>query len=323
VVPYLLGKQHELTTCATATGQFIILALDHHQNLHRELRPATPDDVTYDQMVDFKLAVTRALASTATGILLDPEVGAGQAIADGAVPAGTGLIVALEATGYAGPSTARGSRVLPGWSAAAAKRIGASAAKLLVYYHPEASNAADQEALVAAVATDCRELDLALFIKPLSFALDGGKLTGEDRRRVVIETARRLTPLGMDVLKAEFPYEDSVTDHARWAEACAELDDASAVPWVLLSGGVDHPTFEIQVELACDAGASGALVGRSVWAGAALLAEPARSDFLATTAAERLARLASSIGRHGRSWVPRWDSAVAPDRPGEGWYTKT
>ena len=165
-MPYLLGKRRGLTTCATAAGQFVVLALDHRQNLRRELRPAAPDDVTYDQMVDFKLAVTRALASTATGILLDPEVGAGQAIADGAVPAGTGLIVALEATGYAGPSTARGSRVLPGWSAAAAKRIGASAAKLLVYYHPEASNAADQEALVAATSAVLRPGEVLLPVIP-------------------------------------------------------------------------------------------------------------------------------------------------------------
>ena len=87
----------------------------------------------------FKRAVVRALAPVATGTLLDPEIGAAQCIADGSLPGSAGLIVAIEATGYDGPSTARISRVLDGWSVEKAKRMGASAAKLLVYYHPEAA----------------------------------------------------------------------------------------------------------------------------------------------------------------------------------------
>ena len=317
---YRLGTRRGLEACATAGGRFVVLALDHRQNLRHELRPDSPETVTYDEMVEFKLAVVRSLASSASGVLLDPEVGAGQAIASGALPGSTGLLVAIEATGYEGPPTARVSRVLPGWSAAAAKRIGASAAKLLVYYHPDAVNAADQERLVAEVAAACRDADLALFVEPLSFSLDGGKLAGEERRRVVIETARRLTALGGDVLKAEFPYGTDVADEVRWADACAELDATSRVPWVLLSGGVDDATFEAQVRVAGDAGASGALVGRSVWAPAATEAEPARSAWLRSSGRGRLERLASIIAAHGHPWVERWEAAMAPDRPGEGWY---
>ena len=84
-----------------------------------------------------------------------PRSGRPSAIVDGSLPAGSGLLVAIEATGYDGPSTARMSRVLDGWSVAKAKRMGATAAKLLVYYHPDAANAADQERLVADVAADC------------------------------------------------------------------------------------------------------------------------------------------------------------------------
>ena len=53
--------------------------------------------------------------------------------------------------------------------------MGASAAKLLVYYHPDAPNAADQERLVADVAADCRAADLALFVEPLSFSIVEGE----------------------------------------------------------------------------------------------------------------------------------------------------
>ena len=210
------GARRGLDACASPRGIFGVLALDHRQNLRRELRPDNPEAVKDSEMVEFKRAVVRALAPVATGTLLDPEIGAAQCIADGSLGGRDGLIVALEATGHEGEPGARISRLLPGWDVAKAKRLGASAAKLLVYYHPDALNAADQERLVAGLAADCRAHDLALFVEPLSFGLDGGALTGEDRRRVVIETAQRLTALGGDVLKAEFPYDASIDDRARW-----------------------------------------------------------------------------------------------------------
>ena len=319
-----LGTLRGLQACASERGTLTVLALDHRQNLRRELRPDAPDSVTYDDMVGFKRAVVRAIGDVGTGVLLDPEVGAGQAIADGSLPGRAGLLVAIEATGYEGPSTARVSRVLPGWSVEAAKRIGADAAKLLVYYHPDAPNAADQERFVERVANDCRAADLALFVEPLSFALEpGAKLTGDDRRRVVVETARRMTNLGADVLKAEFPYDPAVRDEERWRDACAELDAASAVPWVLLSGGVDDATFERQVAVACAAGASGVLVGRSVWAEAATLPAPERDAFLSTTGRERLARLVALVDREAAPWRERWLLARRPEPPGAGWYAGT
>jgi tagatose 1,6-diphosphate aldolase len=318
---YVLGARRGLEACASPGGTFAVLALDHRQNLRRELRPADPASVTYDEMVDFKRAAVRALATVATGTLLDPEIGAAQCIADGSLPARAGLIVALEATGFEGPPTARISRILDGWSVEKAKRMGASAAKLLVYYHPDAANATDQERLVADVAADCRAVDLALFVEPLSFSIvDGQKLTGEARRQVVVETARRLTAIGGDVLKAEFPYDPSVADRGRWREACAELDGASAVPWVLLSGGVDDATFEAQVATACAAGASGVLVGRSVWAESATMEPAARDAFLATTGRERLGRLADLVESVGRPWHDRPSRLTTAPMPDDGWY---
>jgi tagatose 1,6-diphosphate aldolase len=316
----LLGTRRGLEATSSARGTFAVLALDHRQNLRKELHPESPEATTLEEMVSFKRTVVRALATEATGTLLDPEVGAAQCIADGSLSGRDGLLVALEATGYEGPTTARVSRLLPGWDADKAKRMGASAAKLLIYYHPDATNAADQERLVEDVAAACRREDLALFVEPLSYGLDGAPLTGEARRRVVVETARRLTAIGGDVLKAEFPYDRTVSDPARWKEACDELDAASRLPWVLLSGGVDDATFEAQVETACHAGSSGVLVGRSVWAPAAAMAPGDRAAWLTTEGATRLRRLAELVERSARSWRPRWEAACRPDAPGPDWY---
>lgn len=315
------GTRRGLAACASPRGTFTVLALDHRQNLARELHPEAPGSTTYAEMVTFKRAVIRALAPYATGSLLDPEIGAAQCIADGSLPGGTGLLVAIEETGYGGTPTARVSRILPGWSVAQAKRMGASAAKLLVYYHPDAANAGDQEELVASVAASCRAADLPLFVEPLGFdPITGGKLLGEARRRCVVETARRLTAIGGDILKAEFPYDAGVDDGSAWAEACAELEAASSVPWVLLSGGVDDATFERQVAIACAAGASGVLVGRSVWAPSATMAGPERDAWLAVEGRRRLQRLAALVDEQGTPWHVRPNSVTSAAMPGEAWF---
>jgi tagatose-1,6-bisphosphate aldolase len=319
--PYPAGVRRGLDACASPQGVFSVLALDHRQNLRREIAPARPEAVSVPEMVALKQAVVRALAPLASGVLLDPEIGAVQCVADGSLPGETGLIVAIEASGYEGPATARRSRILASWSARKARRMGASAAKLLVYYHPDSSTAQEQEALVAEVAGDCRREDLPLFLEPLTYSVDPAvaNLTGEERRRVVVETVRRLTAIGGDVLKVEFPYDASVADEDRWAEACAELDAASPLPWVLLSGGIDGATFERQVEAACRAGASGVLVGRSVWAEAARLDEPARDRFLRTEGAARLRRLVERVEVLGRSWLDR-SPAIRQASPEADWY---
>ena len=99
---YLLGVVRGLDACSSPSGTFTVLALDHRQNLRKELRPADPGAVTDAEMVDFKRAVVRALGTAGTGVLLDPEIGVGPAIADGSLPGRAGLIVAVEATGYEG-----------------------------------------------------------------------------------------------------------------------------------------------------------------------------------------------------------------------------
>jgi tagatose-1,6-bisphosphate aldolase len=83
---------------------------------------------------------------------------------------------------------------------------------------------------------------------------------------LVIETARQITALPIDVLKAEFPADiESEPDEGRLLELCRELDRASRLPWVLLSAGVGFELFRKQVEIACKAGASGFLAGRALW----------------------------------------------------------
>jgi len=303
--PLSVGKIRSLQQCSSRGGTFTCLALDHRQNLRRALNPDRPSSVSDAELTRFKLEITKALADLATAVLLDPEYSAAQAVAEGVLPGGTGLVVALESTGYSGDPTARESRILPGWSPALARRMGASMVKLLVYDHPDAPTAASVEGLVSQVAEQCRGQDLGLMLETLSYSIEPGrKPSSAAKRRVVVETARRLTPLGVDVLKTEFPLdseEDPDEDH--WLDACRELSAASRCPWILLSAAVDFETYLRQAATACRAGASGVAVGRAVWQEAVERSGDARLAFLHEIARPRLQQLASLCEDIARPWT--------------------
>jgi len=301
-----IGKFRNLQQCSTASQAISVLALDHRNNLRAAMNPADPKAVTSADLVTFKQQVVGILAPASSAVLLDPLYGVAQCIASGALPGTAGLLCAVEASGYTGDPTARSSQVMPGFSVAKASRLGANAAKLLVYYHPDNPSAAEIEVLVQQVAADCAAADLPLFLEPLSYSPDPAikKLSPAERRRVVLETARRLTMPGVDVLKAEFPLDASAEpNEAAWAQACAELSAASRAPWVLLSASVDYATYLRQVTIACREGASGVAVGRAVWQEAPQLNGSARLDFLRSTALPRMQRITALCNALARPWT--------------------
>ena len=310
--PITIGKLRGLQQLSSTRGTITALALDHRQNL-RKANPAFVDD---QELSCFKLDVTSALASQATAVLLDPEVSAAQAIGQGVVPNHVGLVVAVESTGYTGDATARQAQLIPGWSVEKAKRMGASAIKLLVYYHPDSSTAREIEAFTSMIAQDCTKHDLVLMLEPLSYSLDDKiRLTPEEKHYVVVETARRLTPLHIDILKAEFPLDLNDMDESRWLHACKEISSASVTPWILLSAAVDYETFLRQVTVACHAGASGIAVGRAVWKEAVTMERDDRLKFLRTTARERISRLTSLCHALARPYTDFYTTEMPFD-----WY---
>ena len=200
--------------------------------------------------------------------------------------------------------------------------MGASMIKLLVYYHPDAPTATEIEEFTQQVSDDCKKYDLGVMLEPLSYPLDPNekKLASDEKRHVVVETARKLTPLGVDVLKAEFPLDTANTDEATWAKACAEVSSATEIPWILLSAAVDYETYSRQVTVACNSGASGIAVGRAVWKEAVSMTADARVEFLQTTAKQRLSRLTSLCTALAKPWqdfFPNLEHSVP-----EGWYAQ-
>ena len=304
-----VGKLRGLQQLANERGVFTMLALDHRGSLRRALNPLAPAQVPYETMVELKLLLTRILAPQASAVLLDPVYGAAQAIGQGVLPGDTGLIVSLEASGYEGEATARRTVLIPHWDVSKIKQMGASAVKLLLYYRPEAATAAEQEALVASVAESCRIHDIPFLLEPLSYSLDpaapaGSQAFARELPLIVQGTARRLVPLGVEVLKAEFPADLRYDAPEVALSQVRRLTEAAEAPWVLLSAAADFALFREQVEIALRGGASGFLAGRAIWQEITRLPREEWEEFASTVASERWQALVAMANAEARPYRP-------------------
>src|SRR3989475_11056887 len=133
-----VGKLRGLQQISDDTGRFTMIAMDQRGSLQKMLHPENPKAATYAEMEAVKLGVTQALAPHASGYLLDPEFGVASAINPFVLPGRTGLLVALEQSGYEKKGNWRLTTLLDGWTVEKVKRLGASAAKLLLFFNPDA-----------------------------------------------------------------------------------------------------------------------------------------------------------------------------------------
>jgi hypothetical protein len=95
-----------------------------------------------------------------------------------------------------------------------------------------------------------------------------------------------------------------VTDRARWRDACAELDEATALPWVLLSGGVDDATVRATGrDRAAKPGERRARRALGLGGLPRRTPEPERTATLMSAGRARLSRLTGRvIEEHGGRW---------------------
>ena len=293
-----------------------MLAVDQRGSLQKQLGP-DGKAASFDEMVTFKRQVTAALAPYASAVLLDPIFAAAQTIACGDLPGKVGLLVSIEATGYEGDAKARRSGLVPGWSVEKIRRMGAQAVKLLLYYNPASPTAPEQEALLQQVAADCLKHDILFLMECVTYPVRDG----EDKGELVIESARRLAPLGVDVYKAEFPGEGA-SEPDRLLDNCRRLTDAVNGPWVLLSAGVDWDLFRIQADIAMRGGACGFLAGRAIWKEAIKLKGAERENFLHTTSVARFKELVAIAEKHATPWTKRLQAELARVKVTEGWHER-
>ncbi|MFC1860010.1 tagatose 1,6-diphosphate aldolase [Chloroflexota bacterium] len=325
-----VGKIRGLQQIANPDGILTICAMDHRESLQRMINKENPGGVSYEGMVERKLELCSSLAKYASAVLLDPIFGAAQCISHSVLPSDTGLLISIEASGYSGEKDHRLTRLLDDWSVEKIKRMGASAVKILVYYRPDLKQLADRQLeTVNAVALECEKYDIPFLVEPMSYPIGSEVNSPREfatiKGQLVIKTAQNITALPIDVLKAEFPADlHYKKDKAELIELCRQLDMSSRVPWVILSAGVDFALFYQQVEIACQAGASGFLGGRAVWQEAMDIDDTReRVHYLSTVGADRLKRLTEIANKYAVSWYKKL--GISPRelaQTSENWYKK-
>jgi tagatose-1,6-bisphosphate aldolase len=320
-----LGKLRRLQRISDADGFIRVAAIDHPENY---LALFDPDVSTVGtaEVVESKLELIAAMAPESTAVLVDPVWSFGQSVLSATVPPYVGMISGLELLAYSPSGFGTETVLRDGWSVETLARLGADAAKLVVFYRSERADVtASQHEVLRALATDCAHHQVPLVVEPLWYPLEGETLedpaTREARVQSILRSATDFAALGADIIKIEFPgYLDTEEDRRRAAEACTRLDDSLAVPWVLLSSSATYEQFREQLQIAADAGACGFMAGRAIWGDAVGRFDADRRKEGARTAAARLRELHDLLREHGRGWqhpVPVADTveAITPD-----WY---
>jgi len=323
-----IGKIRGLQQIANPDGIFTICAMDHRGSLRSMIDKEKPEKINYEKMVERKLELCSILAKYASAVLLDPIFGVAQCISYSVLPSSTGLLVSIEASGYSGEKEHRLTKLLGEWSVEKIKRMGASAVKILVYYRPDLKQLANEQLnTINTVAMECIKYDLPFLVEPKSYPIGSEVNNPREfaalKENLVIKTARDITTLPIDVLKAEFPADLRYKKNkSELIELCHQLDMSSQVPWVILSSGVDFELFYQQVEIASQAGASGFLGGRAIWQEAMSMDDTReRVRYLSTVGADRLKRLTEIANKYAVPWhkklgIPAHELAQTSER----WY---
>ena len=277
---------------ADADGGIRVLAIDHRDSLRVLLSPKDPDAIAAAEITGLKIDIVAVLAPLASGVMLEPEYSVPQVPDAGVLPAGVGFTIALEDQGYLADPGGQPTRVMPGWSVAAAVASGAAAAKLLLPYRPGAPLASAQEDIAHTVAAECLALDLPLVLEPLLY----GAVDPDEHIALLLETVRRFAPMGAALLKLPFPGRGRAEETVA-ATACEQITELCPMPWALLSGGGAFESFAAQLTVARRAGCSGFMVGRALWGDVVGVPAGDRRRLLTRIVAPRLERLGDIVSR--------------------------
>jgi sulfofructosephosphate aldolase len=253
---------YTLSSIARPSGAFAMLAVDQREAMRGMFAERQDTAVTDEQLTRFKVAATRILSPYASAVLVDKQFAFDAVVDAGAVAPSCGLIAAADHFIAGNGEYVTDVVIDEAVDPVAVRAQGAVAMKLLVIHRPDGDPAV-RVAMVEQFVQRCREAGLVSIIEPVAKAPRDGR--DWDWDACVVEAARELGDLGVDLYKAEVPLKGQ-GDEREIRRRCAQITDAVTSPWVVLSSGVPAEAFPRAVQLACEEGASGFLAGRAVWA---------------------------------------------------------
>jgi tagatose-1,6-bisphosphate aldolase len=297
VAPMTTAERRGYQQICGDNGAMMVIACDQRGGMRTLLSndPAVQKGIGVEILGDTKADITQVLASQASCVLVDPACAVPRIVDDGTLPRDIGLLVGLDDSGYdtAPAGGYRISKLVPGIGARRVRELGGTGGKIMVYLRSDVPAAnAENMATLRTVIADFASEDLLLVVEFLTYPLEGEDPAAYKAKTAeLIEGGSRLClEAGAKVLKIPYPGSP---------EACAAITAmCGAVPWAVLSAGVDHSTFIGQVDTAMAHGASGVIAGRSLWKDCISLDRAAQKAKLAAVAVPRLREIQAVIDTH-------------------------
>lgn len=257
-------------------GKFLMLALDHRGSFRKYINSSNPDVVTDGELVQTKAVIIEAVQDQFSGVLIDAEWGL-----PGYKSKNKPYLLPLEKSGYTDKAGERVTEL--GYTAAEIKSMGASGAKLLLYFNPESKTCDQQIATTKKALADAHENNLPFFLEIVTY---GNKELSKSRSEWVLRSLEMLLKENVvpDVWKLEYPGD---------AQSCQKITElVGLTPWILLTRGDSFENFAKQLQEAVAGGAVGFLAGRALWQEIAdYKTESEKQEFLNTVVADRFRKI--------------------------------
>ena len=286
-MPVSEGKLKHLKALSNPQGVIAAAAMDQRGSLQKSIASAkgiSPNDVTQEQMEEFKIAVVKVLTPHASAILLDPEYGlpAAKVRAPNA-----GLLLAYEASGYDNTQPGRLPDLLPHVSAKRIKDMGGDAVKILIYYTPFDDPKVNdiKHAFCERIGSECEDNEIPFFLEFIGYDPKGGDEKGLEyakaKPEIVLKSMVEFSKpqYKVDMLKVEVPTNAEFVEGSsvfkgqaaytrqQALEYYRKAADVATKPFIYLSAGVSNAQFVESLNMASEAGTdfSGVLCGRATW----------------------------------------------------------
>ena len=270
------GKWLGLRRLADASGRFKITAVDQRPPIQNEIRARRGStEAPWKDVADVKRVLAESLAAESTALLMDPLDAWPRA--HGALQHGQGLMLTLEHVAFEETLGGRRSSLIPEWTTAKIKRVGADGVKLLAWYRPDASKhiLEHQQDFVRRVGQDCIRYDIPFLLELLVYPLpnEAPDVVERHKSKFVLDSVREFAKpeYAVDLFKLESPVTDSELGDPDAKQASPvqqvfmEMGNLAGCPWVMLSAGTTAANFRRILKYAYRAGASGFLAGRAIW----------------------------------------------------------
>jgi tagatose 1,6-diphosphate aldolase len=266
-------------------GKFLMLAFDHRGSLKKLINPENPDSVTDEELIALKKEVIEAVYDQMGSVLIDEQLGLPalkQIFESGKEP--KPYLMPLEKSGYEQQGKERLTTLEK--TASELKQLGATAAKLLLFFNPYAASAQKQIEIAKKAIEDCKANDLPFFLEPRTYndqGLEADKMEEGEREQFAIESLKKLVNAGVipDVYKLEYP------GTALACQTYSAVFEGKNIPWIMLTMGASFEEFTKQLEEASIRGCQGFLAGRALWQEACTLKGEEKAKFLKETLPER------------------------------------